>query len=106
MKYFLLIAIAFITLNSCTKQSGYNSENVSVAFDVEQQINVSSYVIQTSADGKTFTDRIAVKADNSQLSKTYHASFYQAGKGYIYLRIKSVDLDNSADYSAIQRFVL
>lgn len=106
MKYFLLITIAFITLNGCAKKLESHSDNVSVAFDVEQQIGVSKYVIQTSADGKVFTDIASVAADNNQLSKTYHVAFYQAGNGYTYLRIKSLDQDNSADYSAIQRFKL
>jgi len=106
MKY-LLIAIAFITLNSCTKQSEpANTKTVLVSFDAEQQFNVSRYVIETSADQKTWVEKGAATADNSKLSTTYNIYFEQAGKGRFYSRLKSIDNDNSTRYFPGQWFKL
>lgn len=107
MKHFLLIAIAFITLNSCKKETEpANTQTVLISFDVEQQYNVSRYVIETSTDQKVWIEKGAATADNTKLSTTYNVYIYQAGNGRFYLRLKSIDNDNSTQYFPGQWFTL
>lgn len=112
MKRLLLLALIFgflfvALLMSCTKSTGYpNNPNIEVSFDVETQVNVSRYVIQTSLDGHIYTDRLSIPADNSKTSTTYSGQFYQPGNGYIYVQIKSIDIDRAQGYSSISRITL
>lgn len=112
MKRLLLLAIIFgflfvALLMSCTKSTeSPNNPNIEVSFDVETQVNVSKYVIQSSPDGHAFTDKLSIPADNSKVSTTYNGQFYQPGSGHIYLRIKSIDTDGTEGYSSIDRLNL
>jgi len=111
MKLLLLAALfaALFTslLMSCNKANdSYNPPNIETSFDVEAQVNVSKYVIQTSPDGHVYSDKVSIKADNSVLSKTYTSQFYQSGTGHIYVRVKSVDIDGAVDYSPITTIFL
>lgn len=103
----LMAAIFVVLLTSCSKSGTINSSpNLEISFDVEAQNNVATYVIQTSVDGKTYSDKGSVVANNANKAMTYTATIFQPGTGYIYLRIKSVDLDESFAYSFIQKFKL
>lgn len=112
MKRLLVLALIFgilfaALLMSCNKSTEYpNNPNIDVSFDVETQINVSHYVIQTSSDGHIYKDVLSIPADNSKTSFTYNGQFYQPGNGYIYVQIKSIDIDGAEGYSPINRIKL
>jgi hypothetical protein len=107
----LLIVAAFVILFSffsCTKQdvspstTTHPENTMEVSFDVEEQVNVSSYTIELSETGNNFVyEGGVVLADNLALSKysiNVDITGYQKA---IYVRIKSTDLDGQVGYSKI-----
>lgn len=101
MKHLLIAAITLLLMGSCTKKQDYNIIQLQVSFDVEEQNNVANYIVQASGDGKEYTDKAIIKADNSSMSRSYN--IYVSGQytKTVYVRIKSVDNDGSFDYSPI-----
>jgi SdrD B-like domain/Secretion system C-terminal sorting domain len=69
---------------------------------VAEQINVATYEVLTSTDGRTFTS-IATLAATANQSDNYNAIHSNPVAGLNYYRIKSIDKDGSVSYSDIRK---
>ena len=66
------------------------------------EANSSKYVVQRSADGRTFTDISEVKAAGNSVSTiNYSYADRQMANGAAYYRLKLIDIDGSIDYTKI-----
>ncbi len=83
------------------------SGNTSVVrWTTSTEINTHSFVVERSADGRSFTD-IATKpaAGNSQSVRNYQLQDLLTADGIYYYRIRSVDLDGRSRYSEVKSVV-
>ena len=71
-----------------------------IQWQVSQEINVEKYVIEASADGKTFSSIGSVTATGS---RSYQFTHSKPTDGNNYYRLKSVDKDGKTAYSTIIR---
>jgi hypothetical protein len=76
---------------------------VNLQWKVSEQINVASYEVLFSADGRTFTTTIATVAANTNSNATYDAVHTTPVAGINYYRIKSIDKDGTISYSDIRK---
>jgi SdrD B-like domain/Secretion system C-terminal sorting domain len=76
---------------------------VNLQWTVSEQINVASYEVLFSADGRTFTTTIATVAANANSNATYDAVHTTPVAGINYYRIKSIDKDGTVSYSDIRK---
>ena len=71
-----------------------------------QDVNTHHYEIERSLNGTDFTFVTRVAADNSQLTMTYNATDANItalkSSGYLYYRIKQVDVDGHFIYSSVK----
>ncbi|UAY53267.1 DUF4347 domain-containing protein [Ferruginibacter albus] len=88
-----VLPVSFTSVTASTINTG-----VTVSWKVENQLNIKNYVVERSADGKTFNDITTVTAE----SKTdYSAIDISAMKNDNFYRIKSIGNDGSIQYSSI-----
>jgi hypothetical protein len=67
------------------------------------EINTRHFVVERSLDGKSFQQvGLVSAAGNSNVKRNYNYIDTKASAGTIYYRLKTVDLDGKADYSAIR----
>ncbi|MFM2358094.1 MAG: hypothetical protein RLY16_86 [Bacteroidota bacterium] len=76
-------------------------QQVKVEWNVENQINLSQYIIERSADGKNFQPMTTVSANNQRTATNYQTLDAKPFSGNNYYRLKMVDLDGSFKFSAI-----
>jgi SdrD B-like domain/Secretion system C-terminal sorting domain len=76
---------------------------VNLQWMVSEQINVASYEVLFSTDGRTFTTTIATVAANTNSNATYDAVHTTPIAGINYYRIKSIDKDGTVSYSDIRK---
>jgi hypothetical protein len=93
-----VLPITFTNLKAYEKQRG-----VQVDWKVTADKNVSTYVVERSADGRSFTKIGTVNANQSDLASAY--GFYDAAPlpGTGYYRIASQQKDGSNSLSAVLR---
>jgi hypothetical protein len=72
--------------------------NTKLVWNTEEELNIASYVVEKSADGRTYNTIGSVKATNQ---KTYSFVDGQPGSDNSYYRLKMVDIDGSFKYSYI-----
>lgn len=77
--------------------------NVEIKWETEDEINLDRYVIEKSFDGISFST-LSTHQSKSPVAKTQNYSHidYEDAPGYIYYRLKSIDLDESFMYSEIK----
>lgn len=93
-----------VTYGNIAAQYDGASNTVTVKWTTLSEINNDYFVVQKSADGKTFTDLTTVTSQNggNSSSPTYYSAtdtYPVAGTGYY--RIKQVDKDGTVTYSKI-----
>jgi SdrD B-like domain/Secretion system C-terminal sorting domain len=77
---------------------------VELKWMVTDQINIAKYEVETSGDGRTFTN-IATTSVNSNQSEGYSSIHSNPVAGVNYYRIKSVEKDGSVSYSEIRKII-
>jgi hypothetical protein len=93
----LVLPIKIISFTAVPK-----GNKVQLEWKVAEQINVSNYEVQTSADGRTFKTIISIAGSNNP-SEGYGAIHSNPVAGLNYYRIKSIDKDGSTSYSEIRK---
>lgn len=82
------------------------ADNVMLSWETQNEINVSHYEIERSANGNHF-EKIGTAASKTNLQNDY--TYYDAIENvvpYFYYRLKSIDLDNGTNYSNIIKIAL
>jgi SdrD B-like domain/Secretion system C-terminal sorting domain len=79
-----------------------SGSQVQLDWIVSEQINVATYEVLTSTDGRTFTSIATVAATANQSDK-YNAVHSNPVAGLNYYRIKSIDKDGQVSYSEIRK---
>lgn len=82
------------------------ADNVMLSWKTQNEINVSHYEIERSANGNHF-EKIGTTASKTNLQNEY--TYYDAIENvvpYFYYRLKSIDLDNGTNYSNIIKIAL
>lgn len=78
------------------------SAGVKIDWKVTDEINIRSYEIQRSLDGRNFNAAGTVKAaGNSSVEQRYSFNDVLAAAGLIYYRIKTLELNGDSKYSSI-----
>jgi len=81
--------------------------NIQLLWDVTNEVNTVSYVVERSKDGRTFNTLGTVAATTFTVSeKQYQWLDVNASKGAYFYRIKSVQNSNESKYTAIVRITL
>ncbi|MBL0358684.1 MAG: T9SS type A sorting domain-containing protein [Chitinophagaceae bacterium] len=74
-----------------------------LSWKTSQELNTLKFVVEQSRNGREFIELGQVAAaGNSNTERTYTYTHNLPEKGYNYYRIKMVDIDNSAKYSAVR----
>lgn len=108
MKKIISLLLVAIIMVSCSKKDVLPAKEkleANVIFSVAEQINAVNYVIESSTDGKTFTELAVIKANN-MTSSTYTidvdvTNLFSTSVHLVYLRVKSLDSYNTVNYSSI-----
>ncbi len=76
---------------------------VELFWQTESEINHSHYLVQRSADGRNFEDiELVDSAGESSVTQKYYSVDDQPLPGISYYRIKSIDLDDSIEYTDVR----
>ncbi len=78
-------------------------KNVLLQWGVSNEIFMSSYTVEHSADGVNFHDLSQLISDNSPLNKTYSYMDMGASCGNNYYRIKAINKERKIQYSPIAK---
>jgi len=74
--------------------------NVSLKWDVSEEVNVDHYEVEKSTNGSSFSVSGTVSAKGKSI---YNFTDAAGTPGTIYYRVKSVDIDGAAKYSGVVR---
>jgi hypothetical protein len=88
-----VVPVTFTSVGA--SQSG---SNILVTWNVLNEINVKSYVVEKSTDGKMFS---AVGTENANGGSQYNWVDAGAATGDNYYRIESIGIDGSVQYSSV-----
>ena len=76
---------------------------VALSWQTESEVNHSHYLVQRSADNETFEDiELVDSAGESSTTQKYATVDDQPLSGISYYRIKSIDLDDSVEYTEVR----
>jgi hypothetical protein len=89
-----VVPVTFVTVSAVRN----NDKNVNVKWNIENEINIASYNIEYSTDGRTFTTAGTKAATGTNAYSYMHAN---APLSNCYYRIKATDNDGRYLYSAI-----
>ena len=87
------LPVSFLNIKAYQQQAGINVE-----WHVGTEVNVASYEVEESNDGRTFTKATTQTATGSSNYSWYDAT---VNKGDNFYRIKSIDRDGTTKYSAV-----
>ncbi|UAY51398.1 T9SS type A sorting domain-containing protein [Ferruginibacter albus] len=88
-----------VTLNNFTVNA-VNEKNI-LNWNVSSESGYTSYIIQKSIDGNSFTDIGTLKAKNAAAVKTYSYTDESFMEASLYYRIKIVDVAGDIKYSSV-----
>lgn len=77
------------------------SNHAKLEWDIHETSTAASFIIEKSADGRTFTSIGTVQAASGQKSYQYNDPLY-TDRGVLYYRIKAADAAGRVEYSAIR----
>lgn len=110
MKKIITLLLVAIMVSSCSKKDVTITPvkeklEANITFTVVEQINTVKYVIESSIDSKTFIPLTIIDANNMS-SYTYGTdidvtNLFSNSVHLVYLRVKSLDSYNTANYSSI-----
>ncbi|UAY50709.1 hypothetical protein [Ferruginibacter albus] len=83
------------------KAQWMGNSNVSVQWNVANQLNINKYEVERSADGKTFSNAADITAQLGGATAQYNWTDNMAIKGDNYYRIKSIGNDGKVEYSQV-----
>lgn len=91
-----VVPVRFVSVSAVRS----NDKSVNVKWNIENEINISLYSIEYSADGRAFTSAGTKAATGIN---AYSFDHLNASAGTIYYRIKASDADGHSFYSAVVR---
>jgi|GEM_PF-6467119 len=91
----LLLPVKLISFNASKLSNG-----VLLGWKSAEELNLSKYILQYSADGTNFTDLAAINAKGSNAVYSYADNIVR-GLPITYYRLKSVDIDGRFAFSSI-----
>lgn len=94
------LPVTFTNVKAYTKNN-----DVVIEWTVENESNMRSYTVETSSDGKSFTQLGSVPATNLS-SNMYDWLHLNPSAGYHYYRILSTELDGKMAYSKVVRVLV
>ncbi len=94
------LPVTFTNVKAYTKNN-----DVAIEWTVENESNMRSYTVETSSDGKSFTQLGSVPATNLS-SNMYDWLHLNPSAGYHYYRILSTELDGKMAYSKVVRVLV
>lgn len=83
----------------------YNKQNVSLTWTTEQEKTFSHFIVERSVNGIDFTEAAVIFAkDNGAIQKDYSFTdlLHTTNKGFIYYRLRLVDVNQKSVKSAIR----
>jgi hypothetical protein len=89
-----VVPVRFVSVSAVRS----NDKSVNVKWNIENEINISSYNVEYSADGRAFTSAGTKAATGANAYSFDHSN---ASSGIIYYRIKATDADGHIFYSAV-----
>jgi hypothetical protein len=83
-----------------TMFSGTNTKDkTQLIWDIEEEKNMESYVIQYSKDGKLFKDIASIPSTNSSIKKRYHAELAKQTDAKGYYRLAQIEKNGRKSFS-------
>lgn len=95
--YFGVVPLKIVSFTAAPKGSQVNLQWI-----VSEQINITTYEVEASANGRTFAT-IATLASTGNQGATYDAVHSTPAAGINYYRIKTIEKDGTISYSEIRK---
>jgi hypothetical protein len=82
--------------------------NIILNWDAQNADDITSYEIEYSTDGRTFSSVGTVDANHLASASSYDYNYTLNGNtsGYVYFRIKQTSISNKTGYSSVQKILL
>jgi pectin methylesterase-like acyl-CoA thioesterase len=97
---FIVANDAALPLNLLTFNASYTGNSVNILWNTTNELNTASYIVERSADGRTFISLSTVAAQNVSAAN-YSTVDANPLSGIAYYRLKITDKDGAVKYSKV-----
>lgn len=103
----VFVATKILPVTYTSVKASQQNNDISIAWDVETEININRYEVETSVDGRLFTKATTTNTKSvNGGNASYNWIHVNPGQGVHFYRIKNCNLNGSSNYSQVVKVSL